>query len=69
MIERAKGAVMKRLGVDEEGAFRRLKRAASNENKKVVEAARAVLEADAVFQELERLEKDRPSDNRSNPYP
>jgi response regulator NasT len=52
-IERAKGILMKRLGVDEPEAFRRLKRLASGQNRRLVEVAREVLAADEVFQNLE----------------
>ncbi len=54
LIERAKGTVMKRTGMSEEDAFRRLQRLASNHNYKLVEAAQQVLNADEVFRQLER---------------
>jgi AmiR/NasT family two-component response regulator len=54
LIERAKGIVMKRLRVDEEDAFRRLRRLASDQNTKLVEVAQQTVSADEVFQELER---------------
>jgi response regulator NasT len=52
VIERAKGAVMKRLGVDEAEAFRRIKKLASDHNRKVVEVSQRVLGAEEVFREL-----------------
>ena len=52
-IERAKGALMKRLRVDEDEAFRRLRRKASADNLKLVEAARRVLAAEEVFRQME----------------
>ena len=55
VIERAKGIVMKRLQVDEEEAFRRLKRLASHGNRKVVEVAQGVVEAEETFQDLDRM--------------
>jgi response regulator NasT len=55
VIERAKGAVMKRVRVDEEEAFRRLRKLASNQNRKLVELARTVLTADDLFQALEKV--------------
>jgi len=55
LIERAKGAVMKRLRVDEEEAFRRLRKHASDQNRKLVEVARAVVASEDVFQQLDRL--------------
>jgi response regulator NasT len=54
-IERAKGIVMKRLRVDEEDSFRRLRKFASDQNQKLVDVARRVSEADDVFHEMERL--------------
>jgi response regulator NasT len=53
LVERAKGIVMKRLGVDEPEAFRRLKRMASVQNRKLAEVSREVLAADEVYQHLE----------------
>jgi response regulator NasT len=49
LIERAKGVVMRRVGLDEEEAFRRLRRFASERNKKLAEVARTILEAEEVF--------------------
>jgi response regulator NasT len=53
VIERAKGALMGRLRVDEEEAFRRLRKAANDGSLKLVAAARRVLAADEVLRELE----------------
>jgi AmiR/NasT family two-component response regulator len=55
LIERAKGIAMKRLRVDEEEAFRRLQRAASESNSKLVEVARQLVAADDIFQRLDRV--------------
>jgi response regulator NasT len=49
VIERAKGIVMKRLQVDEEDAFRRLRKVASNSNRKVIEVAQEVVGAEDLF--------------------
>ncbi len=49
IIERAKGAVMRRLGLPEDEAFRRLQRLASERNHKLAEVARFVLAAEEVF--------------------
>jgi response regulator NasT len=54
IIERAKGIVMKRLRVDEEDAFRRLRKLASDNNTRLVEVAHQTVSSDEVFQELER---------------
>ncbi len=55
VIERAKGIAMKRLRVDEEEAFRRLQRAASESNNKLVEIARQLVAADEIFQRLDKV--------------
>jgi two-component system, response regulator PdtaR len=49
LIERAQGAVVRRLGVPEADAFRRLRRFSSDHNLKLVEVARQVLTAEEVF--------------------
>ena len=48
LIERAKGALMARLGLTEEEAFRRLRRAAMDSRRTMVEIARAVLTSESV---------------------
>jgi response regulator NasT len=55
VIERAKGYVIKRLRVDEEEAFRRLRKFANDQNRKLVEAAQSIVEAEAVFRQLEKV--------------
>jgi response regulator NasT len=52
-LERAKGAVMKRLQLDESAAFRRMQKLASDTNRKLIELAQVVLKADEVFHSLE----------------
>jgi response regulator NasT len=61
-IEKAKGLLMKRAGLDENDAFRRLQRLASERNRKLVEIATMILTADEAFQPVERSneKKDRP---------
>jgi response regulator NasT len=54
VIERAKGAIMRRLGVPEAEAFDRLLRQASDRNRKLVEVAQEILTAEEIFQALER---------------
>jgi response regulator NasT len=46
LVERAKGVLMKRAGLDEGAAFRRLQKLASEKNLKLVEIARSILTAD-----------------------
>jgi response regulator NasT len=55
LVERAKGAVMRRLGVDEEEAYRRLRKLASNRNHKLAEVAHQLLAAEEVFRDLGRI--------------
>ncbi len=43
IIERAKGILMKQTGLDEEAAYLKLQKTARNENKKLVEVARALI--------------------------
>ena len=50
LIERAKGILMKRGGLDEQTAFRRLQRLSSNKNLKLVEIAKTILTAEEAFQ-------------------
>ena len=48
VIERAKGTLMARLGLTEDEAFRRLRRAAMDSRKPMVEIARALLASESV---------------------
>jgi response regulator NasT len=48
-IERAKGILMKKAGLDEHDAFRRLQKLASDKNKKLIEIAQVILTADEAF--------------------
>ena len=56
VVERAKGAVMKRLAVDERCAYRRMRRLSSHQNHKLIEVAQNILSAEEVFRSLEELE-------------
>jgi response regulator NasT len=49
-IERAKGILMKKAGLDEQAAFSRLQKLASDKNLKLVEIARTILTAEEAFQ-------------------
>ncbi len=53
LIERAKGAVMRRTAADEQEAFRRMRKLSSDRNQKLVQIARSVLAAEEVFAALE----------------
>jgi AmiR/NasT family two-component response regulator len=46
MIEQAKGILMKRSGIDEPDAFRRLQKLASEKNRKLAEVARMIVTAE-----------------------
>lgn len=52
VIERAKGALMARFGLTEEEAFRRLRRAAMDSRKPMVEIARALLVSESVIRDV-----------------
>lgn len=49
IVERAKGVLMKRAGLDEPEAFRRLQRLSSQKNRKMIDIARSLVEADEAF--------------------
>jgi response regulator NasT len=49
-IERAKGLLMKKVGLEEPEAFRRLQKLAMDTNRKMVEVAHMVLTAEEAFQ-------------------
>lgn len=51
LIERAKGVLMMRIGIDEMDAFKRLQKLASNHNLKLVEIARNILLAEEAYAE------------------
>lgn len=55
VIERAKGAVMRRIGLDESEAYRQLRRLSSNGNQKLVDVAHAVVAAEEIFGGLDDL--------------
>jgi two-component system, response regulator PdtaR len=52
VIERAKGILMKKAGLDEGDAFRRLQKLASEKNRKLVEIASMILTAEEALQSL-----------------
>jgi AmiR/NasT family two-component response regulator len=55
VVERAKGRLMDRLKLSEEEAFRRLRRAAMNSRRPMVEIARAVLVSESIAGDLPRI--------------
>jgi len=54
LVERAKGVVTRRVGVPEAEAFRRLRKFASDHNRKLADVAREVLGAEEVFEKFDR---------------
>jgi response regulator NasT len=56
VIERSKGLLMKQAGLDENQAFRRLQKLASEQNRKLVEVAQAILIAEAAVRKPAREE-------------
>jgi AmiR/NasT family two-component response regulator len=48
-IEKAKGILMKKANMDEQEAFRRLQKIASDKNKKLIEIARIILTAEEAY--------------------
>jgi two-component system, response regulator PdtaR len=52
VIERAKGRLMDRLNLSEDDAFRRLRRAAMNSRRPMIEIARALLVSESVTEDL-----------------
>jgi response regulator NasT len=50
IIERAKGVLMKKTGLDEQDAFRRLQKLASDKNLKLVELACTIVTVEEVLQ-------------------
>lgn len=57
VIERAKGVVGRRLGVNEEEAYRRLRKLASHTNTKMVELGQKVLAAEEVFRAMDTVDE------------
>lgn len=49
IIERAKGVLMRRLGLTEEEAFQRMQRQSQNSNRRLAEVAQAILVADQML--------------------
>jgi two-component system, response regulator PdtaR len=50
IIERAKGLLMKKVGLDEQEAFRRLQKLAMDSNRRMIEVALMILTANEAFQ-------------------
>jgi two-component system, response regulator PdtaR len=52
LIERAKGIIMKRSGLDEPEAFRRLQKLARDKNRKLIEIATMIVTAEEAYQTI-----------------
>lgn len=50
IIERAKGILMKRANLDEDHAFRRLRKMSRDQNQKLVDVAQMIIKTDEAFQ-------------------
>lgn len=64
VVERAKGILMKRLGLSEEDAFKRLQRASQDENRKMREIAEAVVRTEKLFGATGLTQPDRAAADR-----
>lgn len=64
VIEKAKGLLMKRAGLEENEAFRRLQRLASERNRKLIDIAQMILTAEEAFQPGDR-DRDRDREKRA----
>jgi AmiR/NasT family two-component response regulator len=51
VVERAKGVLMRRLGVSEDAAYRRMQRASQDENRKMRDIADSILSAERLYGE------------------
>jgi len=49
VVERAKGVLMRRLGVSEDAAYRRMQKASQDENRKMKEIADSILSAERLY--------------------
>jgi two-component system, response regulator PdtaR len=67
VIERAKGLVVRYTGLPEEAAYTRMRKLASDQNRKLVDVARAIMAAGEAFSTLEHSDERRPSGGRAGP--
>ena len=51
LVERAKGVLMKRLGVTEDAAYRKMQKASQDENRKMRDIAESILSAERLYAE------------------
>jgi response regulator NasT len=55
VIERAKGIAIRRMRIDEQEAFRRMRKLSSDRNLRLVQVARLLLSAEEIFTDLESI--------------
>jgi response regulator NasT len=55
LSEKAKGVLIKRLGIDEQVAFRRLRSLASSQNRKLLDVCRQVIAADELLNQFAQI--------------
>jgi response regulator NasT len=62
IVERAKGVLMRRLGISEEMAYRRMQKASQDENRKMRDIAESILSAERLYGENQKLDPQPASD-------
>ena len=58
IVERAKGVLMRRLGVSEDAAYRRMQKASQDENRKMKDIAESILSAERLYGDGDQPEPD-----------
>ncbi|MGZ4127098.1 MAG: ANTAR domain-containing response regulator [Actinomycetota bacterium] len=61
VVERAKGVLMRRLGVSEDAAYRRMQKASQDENRKMREIAESILSAERLYGDEAGLQPETPA--------
>ena len=56
--ERAKGVLMRRLGVSEDAAYRRMQKASQDENRKMKDIAESILSAERLYGDEDQPQPD-----------
>jgi response regulator NasT len=56
VVERAKGVLMRRLGVSEDAAYRRMQKASQDENRKMKDIADSILSAERLYGDGDQLQ-------------
>ena len=58
VVERAKGVLMRRLGVEEDAAYRRMQKASQDENRKMKDIAESILSAERLYGDEDQPQPD-----------